>query len=32
VNIWTLFRSQLAGSPVSAYGYTAYDALGRLIP
>ena len=31
VNIWTLFRSQLAGSPVEAYGYTAYDALGRVI-
>jgi RimJ/RimL family protein N-acetyltransferase len=32
VNIWTLFRSQLAGSPVEAYGYTAYDALGRTGP
>ena len=29
VNIWTLFRSQLAGSPAEAYDYTAYDALGR---
>ena len=29
VNIWTLFRSQLAGSPVESYAYTAYDALGR---
>ena len=32
VNIWTMFRSELAGSPADAYGYTAYDALGRLIP
>jgi RimJ/RimL family protein N-acetyltransferase len=31
VNIWTLFRSELAGSPVEAHGYTAYDALGRVI-
>ena len=29
VNIWTLFRSQLPGSLAEAYGYTAYDALGR---
>jgi RimJ/RimL family protein N-acetyltransferase len=32
VSIWTMFRSELAGSPAAAYGYTAYDALGRLIP
>ena len=32
VNIWTLFRSDLPGSPVEAYGYTAYDALGRVVP
>ncbi|HET7128416.1 MAG TPA: GNAT family protein [Gaiellaceae bacterium] len=32
VNIWTMFRSELAGSPVEAYGYTAYDGLGRVIP
>jgi RimJ/RimL family protein N-acetyltransferase len=32
VNIWTLFRTELAGSPAGAYGYTAYDGLGRLIP
>ena len=31
VNIWTMFRSELAGSPVEAYGYAAYDALGRVI-
>jgi hypothetical protein len=31
VNIWTLFRSELAGSPAEAYAYTAYDALGRVI-
>ena len=29
VNVWTMFRTELAGSPVEAYGYTAYDALGR---
>jgi RimJ/RimL family protein N-acetyltransferase len=29
VNVWTLFRSELAGSPVERYDYTAYDALGR---
>jgi RimJ/RimL family protein N-acetyltransferase len=32
VNIWTLFRSALRGSPLEAYRYTAYDALGRVIP
>jgi RimJ/RimL family protein N-acetyltransferase len=32
VEIWTLFRSQLAGSPVEAYRYAAYDALGRVVP
>ena len=31
VNIWTLFRSELSGSPVEAYRCTAYDALGRVI-
>jgi RimJ/RimL family protein N-acetyltransferase len=31
VSIWTMFRSELAGSPVEEYGYTAYDALGRVI-
>ena len=29
VNVWTMFRTELAGTPVEAYGYTAYDALGR---
>jgi RimJ/RimL family protein N-acetyltransferase len=29
VTIWTMFRTELAGSPVEQYGYTAYDALGR---
>ena len=29
VNVWTMFRTELAGSPVEMYGYTAYDALGR---
>ena len=29
VNIWTLFRDEAAGSPVEAYDYVAYDALGR---
>jgi hypothetical protein len=32
VNIWTLFRSQLAGSPAEGYGYAAFDALNRIIP
>jgi RimJ/RimL family protein N-acetyltransferase len=32
VNIWTMFRSELAGSPVDSYRYAAYDALGRVIP
>ena len=31
VNIWTLFRTELAGAPVESYEYTAYDALGRQI-
>jgi RimJ/RimL family protein N-acetyltransferase len=31
VDIWTLFRSQLAGSPVESHGYEAYDALGRAL-
>jgi RimJ/RimL family protein N-acetyltransferase len=30
-NIWTMFRSQLPGSPCEAYGYVAYDALGRVV-
>ena len=25
-----MFRTQLAGSPAEAYGYAAYDALGRV--
>ena len=29
VNVWTMFRSDVAGSPVEAYGYVAFDALGR---
>jgi RimJ/RimL family protein N-acetyltransferase len=29
VNVWTLFRDRLGGSPVEAFGYVAYDALGR---
>ena len=29
VNVWTMFRSELAGSPAAAYDYVAYDALGR---
>ena len=29
MNVWTLFRTELAGSPAEVYGYTAYDALGR---
>jgi RimJ/RimL family protein N-acetyltransferase len=32
VSVWTMFRSELAGSPVEAYDYTAYDALGRPVP
>jgi len=28
-NIWTMFRSELAGSPAAQYAYVAYDALGR---
>jgi RimJ/RimL family protein N-acetyltransferase len=28
-NIWTLFRAELAGSPVERYPFAAYDALGR---
>jgi RimJ/RimL family protein N-acetyltransferase len=31
-NIWTMFRSELPGSTVERYAYTAYDALGRLVP
>jgi RimJ/RimL family protein N-acetyltransferase len=31
VNVWTLFRSDLPGSPCEAYGYVAYDALGRVV-
>ena len=31
VNIWTMFRDRLAGSPFERYGYVAYDALGRRI-
>jgi RimJ/RimL family protein N-acetyltransferase len=32
VNIWTLFRADFAGTAVESYRYTAYDALGRVIP
>ena len=32
VNIWTLFRADFAGTAVESYCYTAYDALGRVIP
>jgi RimJ/RimL family protein N-acetyltransferase len=28
-NVWVMFRSDLAGSPVERHGYVAYDALGR---
>jgi RimJ/RimL family protein N-acetyltransferase len=31
VNIWTMFRADLAGSPCEAYGYVAYDALSRVV-
>jgi ribosomal-protein-serine acetyltransferase len=31
VNVWTIFRSDLAGSPCEAYEYVAYDALGRVV-
>ena len=30
-NVWTMFRSELPGSPVERFGYTAYDALGRQV-
>jgi hypothetical protein len=29
VSVWTLFRTDLEGSPVERHGYVAYDALGR---
>ncbi|MGZ4290348.1 MAG: GNAT family N-acetyltransferase [Gaiellaceae bacterium] len=29
VNVWTLFRDELGGSPVERFAYVAYDALGR---
>jgi RimJ/RimL family protein N-acetyltransferase len=32
VSVWTLFRSELARVPAGSYAYTAYDALGRLLP
>jgi RimJ/RimL family protein N-acetyltransferase len=28
-NVWTMFRDQVAGSPVERHRYVAYDALGR---
>jgi RimJ/RimL family protein N-acetyltransferase len=31
VNVWTIFRSDLAGSPCEAYEYVAYDALSRVV-
>ncbi len=31
VNIWTMFRVDVAGSPVERFAYTAYDALGRAL-
>jgi RimJ/RimL family protein N-acetyltransferase len=31
VEVWTLFRSELSGSPVERHAYTAYDALGRAL-
>ena len=31
VNVWTMFRSELAGSPCEAYEYVAYDALNRVV-
>jgi RimJ/RimL family protein N-acetyltransferase len=31
-NVWTIFRSELPGSPVERYAYAAYDALGRALP
>ena len=31
VNVWTMFRADLAGSPCEAYGYIAYDALSRVV-
>lgn len=29
VNVWTMFASEVAGSPCTSYSYVAYDALGR---
>jgi hypothetical protein len=29
--VWTIFRSDLAGSPCEAYEYVAYDALSRVV-
>jgi RimJ/RimL family protein N-acetyltransferase len=31
VNVWTMFRSELSGSPCEAYEYVAYDALNRVV-
>ena len=31
VNVWTIFRADLAGSPCEAYDYVAYDALNRVV-
>ena len=29
VDVWTMFRSDVAGSPAESHAYVAYDALGR---
>jgi RimJ/RimL family protein N-acetyltransferase len=31
VDVWTMFRSELARSPCATYGYVAYDALNRVV-
>ena len=31
VNVWTMFRSGLAGSPCESFEYVAYDALNRVV-
>jgi RimJ/RimL family protein N-acetyltransferase len=31
VNLWVLFRDELAGSPAAGFDYDAYDALGRVV-
>jgi RimJ/RimL family protein N-acetyltransferase len=32
VNVWTMFRDGVGGSPVARYACRAYDALGRALP